>query len=138
MAGTALDVVKQYLEGKHSGVELLAEDAVFTFTATGQQWRGPEAITGMLTYFYQEAFHAHTATKKLFGDDRFACLEADVVGTHTGEFAGVPATGKQVSVPMTVVYEVADGKIVSGDVYFEIPALLAQLGAAQSSEASAA
>lgn len=54
--------------------------------------------------------------------------EGDFVGKHTGEFMGIPATNKDVRVPLCVVYDVADGRITEGRVYFEAPALLAQLG----------
>jgi predicted ester cyclase len=50
------------------------------------------------------------------------------VGTHIGEFAGIAATGKEFRVPLCVVYDVEDDKIKQARIYFEIPALLAQLG----------
>ena len=46
-----------------------------------------------------------------------------------GKFAGVPATGKEVRVPFAVHYDLADGLIVAGRVYFEVPVFLAQVGA---------
>jgi predicted ester cyclase len=52
------------------------------------------------------------------------------VGTHLGEFAGVPATGRQVRVPLAVAYDLEAGRITRGRVYFEIPAFLAQVTAA--------
>jgi predicted ester cyclase len=137
MSGLAFDVISGYAATQHSGDDLITDETVFTLLSTGQQWRGHEEIKGMLTYFYQVAFNAQLVTKKLFGDDRFACWEADFVGKHTGEFAGIPATGKQVNVPIAIIYEIADGKIISGDIYFEMPVLMAQLGMAPSSEASA-
>jgi predicted ester cyclase len=57
-----------------------------------------------------------------------AMLEGDFIGKHIGEFAGIPATGKDVNVPLCVVYDLADDKITRGRVYFEMPALIQQLG----------
>jgi predicted ester cyclase len=55
--------------------------------------------------------------------------EICVVGKHIGEFAGIPATGgKEFRVPLCVVYDVEDDQIKRARIYFEIPALLAQLG----------
>jgi predicted ester cyclase len=45
-----------------------------------------------------------------------------------GEFAGIPATGKNVSVPLCVVYDLENDQIKRGRVYFEMPALMQQLG----------
>jgi predicted ester cyclase len=64
----------------------------------------------------------------IFADGK-AVLEADFVGRHIGEFAGVAATNRDVRVPLCVVYDVESDKIKRGRVYFEIPALMAQLGA---------
>jgi predicted ester cyclase len=52
------------------------------------------------------------------------------VGKHIGTFAGVEATGRQVRVPLCVVYDVKEGRIVRGRVYLEAPVLMKQLGAA--------
>ena len=49
-------------------------------------------------------------------------------GKHIGEFAGIPATGKQVRVPLTVVYDVANGRISRGRIYLIVPVLMQQLG----------
>ena len=96
--------------------------------ATGQEHHGRDAVLGMLNYFYHIAFDA-TATPRvtLFGENN-AMLEADFVGKHIGEFAGIPATGKDVHVPLCVVYDLANDQIKRGRVYFETPALLQQLG----------
>jgi predicted ester cyclase len=67
-------------------------------------------------------------TNLVVGEGR-AIGEWDFVGTHVGEFAGVPATGRRVRVPLAVAYDLADGRITKGRVYFEIPAFLAQVGA---------
>ena len=50
------------------------------------------------------------------------------MGKHIGEFAGVPPTNKEFRVPITVMYDLADGRITAGRIYFAVPALMAQLG----------
>ena len=37
------------------------------------------------------------------------------------------ATGREVRVPLAVIYDMKDGLIVRGRVYFEVPAFLAQV-----------
>jgi predicted ester cyclase len=63
----------------------------------------------------------------LFGENN-AMLEADFVGKHIGEFAGISATNKDVQVPLCVVYDLDNNQIIRGRVYFEMPALFQQLG----------
>ena len=55
-------------------------------------------------------------------------LEADFVGKHIGEFAGIPATNRDVQVPLCVVYDLDNNQITQGRIYFEMPALFQQLG----------
>jgi len=82
----------------------------------------------MLNYFYHIAFEATAEpVTEIFGDSN-AVLEAVFVGKHIGEFAGIPATGKSVRVPLCVVYDLENDQIKQGRVYFEMPALMAQLG----------
>ncbi|MEU1205378.1 ester cyclase [Nocardia sp. NPDC005825] len=50
-------------------------------------------------------------------------------GTQLGEFQGIPATGRTVSVPGVVFYRVRDGRITEFRGSFDMFALLGQLGA---------
>jgi steroid delta-isomerase-like uncharacterized protein len=125
------EVMERYLNSNHSDLSMMAEDVVFTTMATGDEHRGPEGIKRMLEHVYHEAFDAKAETRTRVYTDDHAVLEADFVGTHTGTFAGIPATGRQVRVPLCVVYDLRDGKIARGRVYLEVPVLLRQIGAAK-------
>lgn len=82
----------------------------------------------MLHYFYKQAFTASAEPDLTIADAAHATFEGTFVGRHTGDFMGIAPTNKDVRVPLCVVYDVADGEITAGRVYFEIPALMAQLG----------
>jgi steroid delta-isomerase-like uncharacterized protein len=122
------DVVMRYLDSNHSDLSMMAPDVVFTHMATGDEHRGPDGVAGMLHFIYHVAFDARAETRNLVVADGQAVLEADFVGTHIGEFAGVPATGKSVRVPLCVVYDLEHDKIQRGRVYFEVPAFVRQVG----------
>ena len=124
-------------EGEH-GADAIAEDAVYTDTSTGQQYVGREAVLGMLRFFYQEAFDARFERLNLIVDDGHAALEGLLVGRHVGEFAGVPATGREVRVPYAVVYDVAEDGIRALRIYLAPEHIVAQItGAPAMAEASA-
>lgn len=55
-------------------------------------------------------------------------VEGDFIGTHIGEFAGIPPTGRAEHVPLCVVYDLDSDPIKRGRVYFEMPVPLKQLG----------
>jgi len=122
------ETMLRYINSEHSDVSMMAEDVVFTIMATGQEHHGRDGVFGMLQYFYHIAFDATAITRvSLFGENN-AMIEGDFVGKHIGEFAGIPATGKDVRVPLCVVYDLVNDQIKHGRVYFEMPALLQQLG----------
>lgn len=121
-------IVTRYLNSQHGDLSALAEDVVFTVMGTGQESRGREGVAGMLKYLYSVAFDATAKSGLLLFGEKNAVLEGEFIGKHIGEFAGVPATGKQVRVPLCVVYDVEKDKITRARIYFEVPALMAQLG----------
>ena len=105
----------------------VAEDAVFTMMPTGEQIRGRDAIAKHLAGFYHGALEARAErTNAVFGDGR-GVLEARVLGRHTGVFAGVPATGRDVDVPLCVTYELSSGLIKQAHIYLMVNVLLAQI-----------
>jgi len=121
------EVVQRYLDADHGDVSMLSPDVVFRVMATGQEHRGPDGVQAMLDFFYHQAFDATARARHLVIGEGVAVLEAEFVGRHIGEFAGVEATGKSVHVPLVVVYDIDDGVLVEGRIYFEIPAFLTQV-----------
>ncbi len=120
-------VMQGYWSG-HADASAMADDVVFTMMATGEETRGPEAVFQMLHYFYNVAFDAKAENKNQIVADGQAVWEGDVVGKHIGEFASIPATGKDFRVPLCVVYDLENDQVKRARIYFEIPVLLQQLG----------
>lgn len=105
----------------------VAENAVFTMQPTGEEIRGRDNIATHLAGFYHGALEAKAVrTNAIFGDGA-GVLEARVQGRHTGMFAGVPATGREVDVPLCVTYKVSDGQIQRAHIYLLVNVLLAQI-----------
>ena len=121
-------VIQRYVDSKHTDMSVMADDVVFRNMATGDEAKGPEGVRQMLQYIYHTAFDADATDTKIICDDGKAVLEGTFKGKHIGEFAGIPATGKEVSVPLAVTYDLENDKIKRARVYFETPVLFAQLG----------
>jgi predicted ester cyclase len=120
--------IERYFAADHGDVSMIADDAVFTIMGSGDEYRGPQAILGMLDWFYHVAFEASAEPLTLTIGEGRAVGEWTFAGRHIGDFNGIAATGKDVRVPLCVVYDVAGDQITAGRVYFEVPALLRQLG----------
>ncbi len=119
------EVMSAYLRGH--GAQTIADDAVFTVMGTGEEARGRTAIGQMLVDLYETAFDARAELRNIVVDGDMAIAEFRFLGTHIGEFMGVPATGVTVDLPFCVAYDVEDGKIVAARIYFELDGLRRQL-----------
>jgi steroid delta-isomerase-like uncharacterized protein len=131
------EVMTRYWNSDHRDVSMMAKDVVFTHMATGQEHRGPDAVLAMLNYMYRQAFDATAEIHTRLCGESQAVLEADFVGRHIGEFAGIPATGRSVRVPLCVVYDLEGDHIKRGRVYLEMPVLMRQLGQAPAAAGAA-
>ena len=114
----------------------VTEDVHFLDVATGQPMatNREELIAGM-NYFYNVAFDIEEVKGMdlLIGNGE-AVLEWTLVGTHTGEFAGIPATGRNIEVPMIgryVLQQEYPHHIEEARIYLMINILMDQLLAAE-------
>jgi steroid delta-isomerase-like uncharacterized protein len=110
-----------------------ADDVTFTLMGTGQEVKGQAEVEQFIRYFHEQAFDAEPLIKNTVVADGRAALEADFVGTHTGEFLGVAATGRPVNVPYAVLYDLADDKITALRAYIPMDVLMQQIGATTAS-----
>src|SRR6266498_1323778 len=117
------EVMNTYFSSAHSDVSMMA---------AGDETKTPAGVLAMLHNFYHVAFDATADIKNTAFDDGKALVEGDVVGKHIGEFAGIPATGKDIHVPICVVYDLEHDQIKRARVYLEMPVLLQQLGVSMS------
>ena len=132
-----IELTRQALAGylQNHDERYLAEDTVFTDTSTGREWRGREAVSGMLHHFYSEAFDADGETTNLIVAEDHGVWEGHFVGRHIGQFAGIPPTGRDVRVPIVVVYDVENGQVKRGRIYMQALVLMQQLGVLPAEEA---
>lgn len=105
----------------------VADDAVFTHMGSGEDYEGREAIAGMLNYMYHVAFDARAETKNTVITADHALLEAEFVGKHIGEFAGLAPTNREVRVPLCVTYDLQNGLIKKARVYMMGDVMMRQL-----------
>jgi predicted ester cyclase len=103
------------------------DDVVATFEGTDQRAEGREAAGQLIRYVHEGAFDARMELKNLLTEAGKAAIEADFVGTHTGEFAGIKPAGRTVRVPYSVVYDLREDRISALRIYFPMSLLIEQL-----------
>ena len=116
IAGNKAVVARIYEEMINQGnkevvAECFHEDVVIHDPFTGTMC-GPLAFRQLLAIF-DLAFPGHTVTVEAMvaEGDKVAVLHTHTA-THTGEFMGVPGTGRTAVVPGIELFRVQDGKIV--------------------------
>jgi len=103
------------------------DDVTVTVEGTDQRADGREPAEQLIRYFHEKAFDARPELKTLLVDDSRAAIEADFVGTHSGEFADLQPTGRDVRVRYAVVYDLRGDKISALRIYLPIGTLIEQL-----------
>jgi steroid delta-isomerase-like uncharacterized protein len=107
--------------------ELVVEDFVEQNPLPGQ---GPgraglaDVLTSMFTGFPDLHWELHDT---LVEDDRVMTLST-WTGTHFGEFLGIPATGRNVSVEAWTIDRYRDGQLTESRIIMDVAGMLMQLG----------
>ena len=108
--------------------EFLSPDVVLHFA--GQQQRGRD------TYLAVVAANAATfgdlvwTVEEMVADGDAVAVRYTMTGTHKGDFAGIPPTGKAVAAQSMAFYRLANGQIVEERAQLDMLAILQQIGAA--------
>ena len=108
-------------------VQYVADDAVFINMGSGERTAGREAIGQMLQYIYHIAFDAHAEFTNSIITENKAMVEGMFIGKHIGEFAGITATNKMVSVPLCVTYILEKGLVKEAKIYMLGDVMMRQL-----------
>ena len=103
------------------------DDVVLELVDVGQRIQGRDAVAAVIEGWQQQSFDARPELTNQIVGEGTAAIEAVFVGTQTGEFAGIPASGKHVAVPYAVFYDVADGQITAVRIYGFVSGMVAQL-----------
>lgn len=128
------DLVRRFqermLEAIHTGnpdpiLDTVAPDCVFDMPGM------PATVEGMLHML--PAFHTafpdmQVTVGEMIAEGDKVAYRLTVTGTHTGEFMGIPATGKRVTITETHIDQIANGKLVRHEGDTDQLGLLQQVG----------
>ena len=113
--------------------QFFTENVRWTTMETGDEIQGREAVRDFIVALHSQLFDAKPEVRSLGIADGLVGLEADFVGVHTGEFAGIAPTGAAVRVPYCVFYDVGEDGITALRAYMPVRQLVAELEAAAAS-----
>jgi len=124
-------IMRSYVDALIARAEFatyLDDDVTFEIVGTTVTARGRQAVRDLITSLHTQAFDATVKVKTLIADEGQAALEAEFIGTHTGDFLGMAATGKPVNVPYCVIYDVPGDKITALRIFMPMEMFSQQLG----------
>ena len=102
-----------------SFADFFTDDVTLDMIGGGQSAEGRAQVEGFIRFAHEQAFDGRPELKSMIvdPDGSRAALEFDFVGRHTGEFAGILATGRNVRIPYSVHYDLTDGGISALRIY---------------------
>jgi predicted ester cyclase len=105
--------------------QYFAGDVSLTVMGSDRVIEGREPVEQFIRGF-MEAFDSRPQLKSLVVDAGRGAVELDFVGTHIGEFAGLPPSGRIVKLSYVVVYDLKDDMIAALRVYVPMEAVRAE------------
>ena len=108
-------------------LETLCAEPVYTVMASGDEYRGREAVAG----FYRGLFEAmpdatFDLVTAVIGEE--GVVEESVLrGTPIHDFLGCPPTGRAIAMPLTIVFPMRAGEILGERLYFDLETVRRQL-----------
>jgi len=133
MLARAADALAAWNRGDPDGIVAnVAEDVIWRDVAFGRPLHGREALRAA-AHRYMAAFPDMRLeeTSSTLALPRLA-QELTITGTHRGEWLGVPPTGRWTENYAAVITTFdEDGMMIEGSLYWNVAALLRQLGVAE-------
>ena len=126
---TVMDAYLAALVGRDDIAPYFSDDVVLELIDVDQRIEGRDEVVDAIVELHEQTFDASPEVTNLVIGEGTAAAEVVFVGTHTGDFAGIPATGKQVAVPYAAFYDLADGKITALRIHGLATGLVAALTA---------
>jgi predicted ester cyclase len=106
--------------------ELLASNYVnHTLPAPVPGPEGMKAVVGMFVAGFPDF---HVVIEDIVGDGDLVCTRGYFTGTHTGDFQGIPPTGKSIKAGYIDIWHLEAGKAVENWVQLDMLGLMQQLG----------
>ena len=97
--------------------------------------RGPEAIKAHVREWLNGFPDLKFAIEQQVAEGERVASQLVMTGTHTGPWAGIPPTGRAVSIRMIAIHRVQKGKIIEDWVLVESLGFFQQLGAVPETQA---
>ena len=108
--------------------DLLAPDYVDHDPAMPEDIHGPEGFKEYVGAYRSAFYDLHPEIEEQIAEGDLVATRWTGTGTHDGELAGIPPTGKRVTLPGMEIVRISGGKLVEGWEGYDSMNLMRQLG----------
>lgn len=109
--------------------ELISPSHAVQVTDAADSGVGPEAYVRDVTEFVNAFPDLKFTVLDMIAENDKVVVFWNIAGTHQGEFRGIAATGKNISVDGITINQLANGKIMDSYVSVDMWGMMRQLGA---------
>ena len=98
------------------------------YSPAGGHLKGREAIERVYRVWLTAFPDVVWQSEEVVIDGDRAVVLAKIIGTHAGEFFGLPAAGRHIEVDVSIVMRIADGLVATERRIYDFTGLLVQTG----------
>ncbi len=115
-------------ENRHDVEATIATFAQPRYEVNGVPSDGEEAVRELLRGLMGGLPDLRAELGKLRHADDAVFGEGLITGTHNGEWAGIPPTGRHIRIPILAIFEFDGDRLLCEKVYFDMANVLTQMG----------
>lgn len=126
---TVREVVDKVWNGADkAAIDRLYDPSFVFYVEGGGTMKGPESIKEWVDVIHGAFPDIKYVVEAQYGEGEKVATRYSAAGTHTGDFRGMPASGKPISLTGHMIMRLADGKVAEGWGYWDTLGLLQELG----------
>jgi steroid delta-isomerase-like uncharacterized protein len=111
-------------------LETLGHDPIYKIMATNATFKGRDQVVQFYSRLFNGIPNAAFELVNAFVSEEGVVEEAILRGTQRGLLFGIPPTGREIALPMTIVLPILNGQIMGERLYFDLATLARELGVA--------
>ncbi len=109
-------------------LETLCDDPIYKIMATSATFKGPARVAEFYMGLFDGVPDATFELINAFVGEEGVVEESILRGTQRGILFGIPPTGREIALPLTIVFPILRGQIMGERLYFDLATLARQLG----------
>ena len=109
-------------------LETLCAEPIYQIMATQEKYQGKEEVAKFYRTLFEGVPEAQFELINVFVGEEGVVEESILHGHHRGALFGLAATGREIALPLTIVFPMRNGEILGEHLYFDLLTLARQLG----------